>query len=87
MRLAIRRLAKKTEISFTLKMLKKTSVSLLEDDSKYSGLKYLFLGHSPRSIADRHYVRPPQNLFDEAIDWLGSKLGIKEPLSDVEDNA
>lgn len=80
-RLAIRRLAKKTGIPFSLKMLKKTSVSLLEDDSRYSGLRQLFLDHAPRSVAERHYVGTPQKLLDEAVLWLGKELGIAEPLA------
>lgn len=86
-RLAVRRLAQKTGISFTLKALKKTSVSLLADDARYASLKHLFLGHSPKSIADKHYVRPTQKLLNEGIDWLGDQLGIKEPLPDSEDDA
>jgi hypothetical protein len=34
-----------------------------------------FLGHSPRTVADRHYVVPPQELLDEAVTWLGRQLG------------
>jgi integrase len=62
-----------------LKELRKTSASLLETKPEYRGFSTLFLGHSPRSIADRHYVRPPQDLFDQAVLWLGRQLDQVEP--------
>lgn len=75
-RLAINRLAKKSEIKFTLKTLKKTSASLLRGHRSFQGLESLFLGHADRSIAHRHYTQAPQDLLDEAILWLGQELGI-----------
>jgi integrase len=62
-----------------LKDLRKTSASLLETKAEYRGFSTLFLGHSPRSIADRHYVAPPQALFDQAVMWLGQQFGQVEP--------
>jgi integrase len=58
-----------------LKELRKTSASLLETRPEYRGFSTLFLGHAPQTIADRHYVRPPQDLFDQAVLWLGEQLG------------
>jgi integrase len=58
-----------------LKELRKTSASLLETRPEYRGFSTLFLGHAPQTIADRHYVRPPQDLFDQAVLWLGQQLG------------
>lgn len=76
-RLAVRRLSEKTEISFTTKMLKKTSASLLRNQRDYSGLESLFLDHAPSSVAHRHYAAIPQDLLNEAILWLGRELGIE----------
>jgi integrase len=59
-----------------LKMLRKTSPSHLEN-SKYASCARWFLGHAPRSVADRNYIAPPQDYFDEAIKWLGRQYGIK----------
>ena len=42
----------------------------------YTSLKYLYLGHSPKSIADKHYVHPSQNLLDEGLDWLGEPVNL-----------
>ena len=47
-----------------MKLLRKTSSSLLETHEVYGRYATLFLGQSPRSIADRHYVWPSQDLFD-----------------------
>src|SRR5262249_44415409 len=58
-----------------LKWLRKTSATLLESHPVYGRLTSLFLGHSPRSIKDKHYAEPPQELLDEAVTWLGQQLG------------
>lgn len=34
----------------------------------------MYLAHSPKSIADRHYVTPSQKQFDAAIAWLRTEL-------------
>jgi hypothetical protein len=59
-----------------LKLIRKTSASLLGSHEVYGRFTSHFLGHSPRSIADKHYVRPDQHLFDEAIGWLGQQYGF-----------
>jgi integrase len=59
-----------------LKLIRKTSASLLGSHEVYGRFATHFLGHSPRSIADKHYVRPDQNLFDEAVAWLGKQYGF-----------
>ncbi len=58
----------------SMKLLRKTSASLLETSPEFARYSTMFLGHSPRSIADRHYVVPSQEQFDRAIGWLGGKL-------------
>ncbi|WP_417385402.1 tyrosine-type recombinase/integrase [Gimesia sp.] len=81
-RLAIRRLSKKTEIEFTLKACKKTSASLLRGNRDYQGLQSLFLDHAPQTVAEIHYTTVPQDLLNEAIAWLGQELGIVNDESD-----
>ncbi|QDU01927.1 hypothetical protein V6x_16100 [Gimesia chilikensis] len=77
-RSSIRRLAKNAEIDFTLKMLKKTSASLIRNNRHYQGLESLFLDHAPVSMADRHYTTVPQELLNEVVLWLGDELGVKD---------
>ncbi len=61
-----------------LKLLRKTSASLLESHETYGRFTSLFLGHSPKSMKDKHYAAPPQQLFDAAVTWLGEKLGVAD---------
>jgi integrase len=61
-----------------MKLLRKTSASLLESHEVYGRFTSLFLGHAPSSMKDRHYAAPPQALFDEAVQWLGDQLGIAQ---------
>ena len=76
---AFDRLRKELGIAKPLKSLKKTSASLLRDNEKFSALASLFLGHAPQSMSDRHYTQFPQNLFDQAVTWLGQEFGIIAP--------
>ena len=58
------------------KTFRKTSASLLGGHKEYRSLDWLFLGHSPKTIADKHYVAIPQELLDEAVTWLGKQYGV-----------
>ncbi len=56
-----------------LKLIRNTSASLL--DAEYGRqISQHFLGHSPRSIAEKHYIAPDQGKFDNAITWLGEQF-------------
>lgn len=59
-----------------LKLIRKTSASLLESHSDYGRYVQYFLGHAPTSIAERHYVQPSAVQFDKAIDWLRVQYGV-----------
>jgi integrase len=58
-----------------LKQLRKLGASLLSSHKDYGRFVSYFLGHSPRTVADRHYEKPPQALFNQAVTWLGKQLG------------
>jgi integrase len=60
-----------------LKGLRKTGASMLETHATYGRYVQYFLGHAPRSVADRHYVQPSREQFDNAIRWLGKQFGIE----------
>lgn len=75
---AFDRLRKNTGINKPPKSLKKTSATLLRNNKGFSGLVSLFLGHAPRSMADRHYAGVPRELLDEAVTWLGQEYGLVE---------
>jgi hypothetical protein len=74
-----RRLHKRLGTRRPLKQLRKMGASLLATHPTYGRFAQHFLGHSPRTVADRHYIVPPQELFDEAVTWLGRQLGQVEP--------
>ncbi len=64
------------DLTAPMKLIRKTSASLLASHPVHQRFDSHFLGHSPRSIADRHYVRPDQSLFDQALSWLGQQYGF-----------
>jgi integrase len=74
---AFDRLRRKTNIKKPLKSLKKTSATLIRGNPAFASLESLFLGHSGKTIAHRHYAQPPQNLLDQAIRWLATEYGVE----------
>lgn len=65
----------KREEPITFKRFRKTASTKLA--SKYPDLVELFLGHAPTTIADRHYAKPSQERFNQAVRWLASSFGIE----------
>lgn len=63
----------------TLKNIRKTSSSLIGNNPKYARYAEYFLGESPRTITDKHYVAPSPEQFDECLDWLGQTYGFIGP--------
>ena len=64
------------KIEATLKNFRSTSSSLLEEHLKFGRYAQYFLGQAPRTVADKHYVKPSQTNFDRALLWLGRCYGI-----------
>lgn len=75
-RCAYQRVAKKLHIDKHFRLMRKTASSMLDHHNEYSRFEQLFLGHSPRTIADRHYVDPSSEQFDAAVAWLGKQFGF-----------
>ena len=77
---AYRRLQETVEIATNkrkpLKLVRKTSATVLEGHKDYGRYVTYFLGHSPRTIKDKHYTTPDAKLFDQAVTWLGKELGL-----------
>lgn len=69
-------LKRRLEFTKSMKLLRKTSASMLESHAVYGRLVPHFLGHSPRGVAAKHYAAPSQELFDKAVLWLGKQLGF-----------
>lgn len=56
----------------SMKLIRKTSASLLDNHPDFSILAPLFLGHAPQSVADRHYLKPAKDKLDRALFYLHS---------------
>jgi integrase len=76
----VRKLADKNKttdpvaIEKPLKILRKTAASKLAEHEAYGRFAQHFLGHAPSTVADRHYIKPNENQFDDALRWLGGQL-------------
>ena len=75
------------KIDATLKNFRSTSSTLLEDHLQYGRYAQYFLGQAPRSVAEKHYVKPSQGNFDRALKWLGQQYGIVPKASRKPKNA
>ena len=60
-----------------IKLLRKTSASLLDIHPTFGRYAGYFLAHSPRTVRDKSYVVPSQEQFDMATEWLGSQYGTQ----------
>jgi integrase len=69
-------LKRKLDFVKPLKLLRKTSASLLDEQPEFGRYTGYFLGHAPRSVRDKHYVSPSQDRFDDAVAWLGRRYRI-----------
>jgi integrase len=62
------------KIRLSMKHLRKTSASMLGEHPQFKFYGNYFLADSPKNIADKHYIRPSDTEFFEALDWLRGKL-------------
>jgi hypothetical protein len=63
--------ARSQGVRMSMKYIRKTSATLIDREARFDErIATLFLGHSPRSIKDRHYSRPAEDVLDEAVAWL-----------------
>ena len=74
---AYKRLARRLGLTHSLGSLRKTSADLLFNSKTYRPLHVQFLGHSPRSIAEKFYVDANATTLDNAIRWLGTQYELK----------
>jgi integrase len=74
------KLTKRLGMRKPLKLCRKTSASMLAQHEVYGQFAFLFLGHTPKTTAERHYVQTPQAMFDKAVMWLGEQYGIDSSL-------
>ena len=64
----------KSEIA--LSSFRSIGATIIGDHVQYGRYHHHYLGHSPTSIADKHYVPPSQELFDEIMLYVGRHLSL-----------
>lgn len=69
-------LQRRLKIDKSLKVFRKTSSSMLDNHPEFGRYAQFFLGQSGRSVAEKHYVKPSQEQFDRAVEWLGQRYGF-----------
>lgn len=72
-----KRALKKVGMKHPFSKLRKTSADLIHNEMKYREFTSLFLCHAPRTIAEIYYCNEGATILDEAIIWLGEKLGVE----------
>ena len=60
----------------SFKWFRSTSATLLRSARDFADLPDHFLGEAPFKMSDKHYAAPPQQRFNEALEWLGRELGL-----------
>jgi integrase len=71
-------LCRKTKVKVTPKQLRTTAASKLGEHEKFKFYAQYFLGHSPKTIADKHYVRPAEKEFFKALKWLEAQFALAD---------
>jgi hypothetical protein len=65
---------KKEAPGIPLKAFRSIASAVMEGHPHYGRYVSHFLGHSPKSLRDRHYTPPSQELFDTILGWLRQEL-------------
>ena len=64
-------------IKHPFKVLRKTSATMLAGSRDFCSVAELFLGHAPKTIADKHYADAPQKILDDGLDWMAGQYGVE----------
>lgn len=65
---------KRAKAGITVKAFRSISATMIESHELYGRYKSHFLGHSPKSLADKNYAAPSGELFDRIMSWLHGHL-------------
>lgn len=66
----LKRKLKIDDVGKSLKVFRKTSATRLKNNREYKDARFMFLGHSERTVTDRHYAEISQDTLDAAVKWL-----------------
>jgi integrase len=70
---------RKAKVRVAPKDLRTTSASMLAEHPTYKFYTDHFLGHSPRTVTERHYQRPSDTEFFQALKWLEKQYDLSGP--------
>jgi integrase len=56
------------------KELRAFGATVIESHELYGRYKGHYLGHAPRTVADKHYAKPSRELFDQIVKWLRDQI-------------
>ena len=59
-----------------LKSIRKAGATAIGNSTLYSRFAQHYLGDSPRTITDSHYVRPSEEQFKACLEWLGTEFKL-----------
>lgn len=65
---------KRAKVRIPQSAFRSISSTKIESHREYGRYKLHFLGHSPKTIAEKHYAAPSTELFGEIILWLREQL-------------
>ncbi|OJW08033.1 MAG: hypothetical protein BGO49_20810 [Planctomycetales bacterium 71-10] len=71
---AYRNLRKRVGVKLPLKVFRKTSANTIEKHKEYGRFYHFFLAHSPKTLGEKHYVTPSEEIFFETLEWLRGEL-------------
>jgi integrase len=70
----LKRIVAAAGISKPQSKLRHTSSTMVASHPTYGRFAQYFLGHAAETMADRHYVVPSQEQFNEALGWLRGQI-------------
>lgn len=68
---------RRQKVSIPLKAFRSIGATVIESHENYGRYKEFFLGHSPKSLASKHYAPPSIELFAKILDWLHGQIWAK----------
>jgi integrase len=72
----VRQQWKRAQTEIPHKAFRSIGATVLGAETPYRFAVPHYLGHSPKSIADKSYVAPSRSQFDEIVTWLGKQFKI-----------
>lgn len=69
--------SRKAKVKVSPKQLRTTAASKLAEHPKFKFYAQYYLGQSPKTVADKHYVKPSDAEFFRALAWLEGQFDLQ----------